>query len=155
MQTIKTDKNREAFLESLREFAIVQKACDAANISRPAVYAWRKSDPDFAAAWDEAKRDAADTLEDEAYRRARDGVIEESVDKDGNHIKRVKYSDTLLIFLLKGAKPEVYKERLSSEISGPGGAPIALDDKTAVGKLEAILAAAQRRKVEEEASDLA
>ena len=33
-----------------------------------------------------------------------------------------KYSDTLLIFLLKGRKPEMYRERY--EHSGPGGRPV-------------------------------
>lgn len=39
-----------------------------------------------------------------------------------------RYSDTLLIFLLKGARPEKYKDRQSHEHTGSGGGPIAIDD---------------------------
>lgn len=33
-------------------------------------------------------------------------------------------SDTLMIFLLKARRPDKYKERRASELSGPGGGPI-------------------------------
>ena len=33
-------------------------------------------------------------------------------------------SDTLMIFMLKARRPEKYKERRASELSGPGGRPI-------------------------------
>lgn len=35
-----------------------------------------------------------------------------------------RYSDVLLIFLLKGGRPEKYKDRTSAEISSPAGKPI-------------------------------
>jgi hypothetical protein len=59
-----------------------------------------------------AKEMAADRLEEEAWRRAVDGV-EEPVGfyrgEPGAYVRR--YSDTLLIFLLKGLRPEKYRER--------------------------------------------
>ena len=33
-------------------------------------------------------------------------------------------SDTLLIFLLKGHKPDVFRERISQEVTGKDGAPL-------------------------------
>ncbi len=63
----------------------------------------------------------ADLLEDEAVRRAKDGV-EEPVYQGGKLVGHVqKYSDTLLIFLLKGAKPEKFRERSQHEFSGEDG----------------------------------
>jgi hypothetical protein len=35
-----------------------------------------------------------------------------------------EYSDNLLMFLLKAAKPDKYKDRFSSELSGPDGKPV-------------------------------
>ena len=58
-----------------------------------------------------------------------------------------KYSDALLTLLLKGAKPDKYKDRVQSEVSGPGGAPIELDDKAVIAKLAAVLGAAKARHV--------
>lgn len=102
-----------AFLQSLASIGNISKACVAAQVSRQTVYRHRNSDPDFSAAWDEALEAAADLLEEEARRRAHDGWTE-PVYQRGEHVGNVrKYSDTLLIFLLKGARPEKYRERLS------------------------------------------
>jgi hypothetical protein len=48
----------------------------------------------------------------------------------------LEYSDTLLIFLLKGIRPEKYRERF--EHSGPEGGPIEFSDARAyiAAKLE-------------------
>ena len=68
----------------------------------------------------------ADMLEDEAVRRAKDGV-ERPVYQGGKLVGHVQeYSDTLLIFLLKGARPEKYRDRVQRELSGPGGQTIQL-----------------------------
>ena len=47
-----------------------------AGISREAVRKRRKKEPDFAADFDQAQREATDALEAEARRRAVDGVDE-------------------------------------------------------------------------------
>src|SRR5690606_18484748 len=88
-------------------------------------YRLRKEDPDFAAAWDEAMEQASDALEVEARRRAIEGW-DEPVFYQGMETGMVrKFSDTLLIFLLKGARPEKYRDRIDhttkgKEIPGPG-----------------------------------
>jgi hypothetical protein len=56
---------------------------------------------------------AADALEAEAIRRAFEGQEEPTgwyKGQPGGYVRR--YSDTLLIFLLKGAKPEKYADRM-------------------------------------------
>ena len=65
----------------------------------------------FAAAWDEVEDAVADTMERELYRRAVEGV-DKPVFHQGDEVATIReYSDTLLIFGLKGARPEKYRER--------------------------------------------
>lgn len=126
-RTSRTDRAREAFLATLAQSCNVSQSCRAAGIGRTLAYQWRKDDPDFAAAWDEAEEEAADRLEQEAWRRAVDG-IDKPVTFQGVITDTYKeHSDKLLEILLKAHRPEKYVERLRSEISGPGGAPIKLD----------------------------
>jgi hypothetical protein len=50
-------------------------------------------------------------------------------DKDGNPLLVKKYSDTLLVTLLKAHYPEKYKEdRISTEIGNKDGKPFQIDD---------------------------
>lgn len=75
-------------------------------------YQWREDDPQFKADWERCRAAGLDALEDEATRRAFEGVAE-PVFHLGVPVGTVqKYSDTLTIFLLKGGKPEKYKDRV-------------------------------------------
>jgi hypothetical protein len=127
-RTTKKELWRAPFLETLSATGNVSSAITAADVSRVFVYAERKRDDDFAAQWDAALDMASDALELEARRRAHDGWDEPVFGSLGNNrgtgeVGAVrKYSDTLLIFLLKGAKPEKYRER--HEVMGKDGAPL-------------------------------
>ena len=69
----------------------------------------------------------ADALEDEAVRRAVDGV-DEQVFYQGKACGVVrKYSDTLLIFLLKGRRPERYRDRSSHATGVPYNGPMTFE----------------------------
>lgn len=92
------------FLDGLRESGTVAGACELAGIARSTAYRRREKVPSFAALWDEVLEDVADDLEQEAIRRAKEGSV------------------ALLIFLLKGLKPDKYTER--KQVSGPNGGPI-------------------------------
>jgi hypothetical protein len=121
-RTKRTLKKEETFLEVLRQSANVSKACKAAGIGRTAAYEWAKNDSAFALAWDEALEEASDSLEEEARRRAVKGTTR-PVYQGGKKVGSIQeYSDTLLIFLLKGARPQKYRERY--EHSGPDGQAI-------------------------------
>lgn len=118
METVRTPKKRKLFLETLADTCNVRDSCKAAGIARNSVYLWRKADAKFAKEWEEALDLGADALEDEAVRRGRDGV-DEPVFYKGEMCGTVrKYSDTLLIFLLKGARPKKYGEHKQVEHSG-------------------------------------
>lgn len=124
---------QKGFLSVLRESGNVRLACEAANIDRSTAYARRHADAEFAVAWNDAMEEAADLLEAEAWRRAYDGW-EEPVygrvgkDRDGQVGLVRKYSDSLMQTLLKGHKPEKYRERQNIEHTGKGGGPIEIDD---------------------------
>lgn len=113
-----TPEKLAAFCAALAETCNVGKACVAVGISRQTAYNWREDDPEFAAAWERAMKAGLLALEDEAHRRAFDGV-DEPVFYKGDECGTVrKYSDTLAIFLLKAHAPEKYRETSKVELSG-------------------------------------
>ena len=119
-----TEEKKKAFLEHFPRECTVTHAAALTGIAKKTVYEWLKQDPDFAAAFELAKEAVGDKLEKEAIRRACEG-INKPVYYQGQKVDTIKeYSDTLLIFLLKGQKPEKFGDKITQEISGPGGAPI-------------------------------
>lgn len=90
----------------------ITRACQAVEIVRMTAYRWREEDPEFAADWDRCRAAGVDALEDEALRRAFEGYDKPIVHKGEVTGTMKEYSDTLTIFLLKGGKPEKYKERV-------------------------------------------
>ncbi len=111
-----TNRHRQAFLEALAETASVSRAAEASGIVRTRWYACRRRDSAFAAAWDEALDQGSDALEDEAVRRALEGV-EKPVFRGNEVVGYLReYSDRLLILMLKARRPERFKERGSGEV---------------------------------------
>lgn len=114
--TIRHPKKR-AFLAAFRLTGNVTVACLEADVHRSTVYEWRSEDPEFARAMEQAQIEASDYLEEEARRRAVVGT-EEPVfgrigrDQDGEIGTIRRYSDSLLIFLLKGNRPDKFRERI-------------------------------------------
>lgn len=110
---------RERFLEGYAETGNIGHACRAAGVSRATYYRERGRNEAFADQADDASDEAIDRLELEARRRAAEGVERErwhrtGTDERGRPIYERRtireYSDTLLIFLLKAARPEKYRE---------------------------------------------
>jgi hypothetical protein len=118
-----TDRAREKFLEVLRATCNVSEAARSIGVSRTAAYE-RRSDPIFAMAWDEAEQEAADRLEREAWRRAAEGTKKPIVYKGKVTGHYLEYSDRMLELLLKAHRPDKFRERVSTEVSGPKGDPI-------------------------------
>ena len=130
---------KEAFLAAYRLSGNVSGAARAADVDRTTPYRWGEEDEDFKTAWEVAEQESIDRLEEEARRRAHDGVVDYVVsqgklvyieDPETHEqvplVKRV-YSDTLMVLLLKAHRPEKYKDRAAHEVTGKGGGPVAVD----------------------------
>ncbi len=111
-------------LAMLRAYAVtgvVTSAAKAAGIHPGTHYGWCKRDAKYKEAAGGAYQQAMDRFEDEATRRALDGVEEvvlykgEPVMVDGKVLKRVRHSDALLQFMLKAGRPDKYAERKQVE----------------------------------------
>jgi hypothetical protein len=119
MRKLRLTRERQArFLKGLADTGTVSAAVEMAGTGRTRVYELRKRNPAFAAGWEEAEERAADSLEAEAWRRAVAGVPELLVsggkvvrDNDGQPIAIRRYSDALMIALLKARRPERFKDR--------------------------------------------
>lgn len=113
------------FLATLSQQGSIHAAAEKANIDPLAVYRHRDRSPTFARYWDYALEKAADDLEAEIYRRAKDG-IEKTIWYQGEQ-RGTEYvtSDTLAMFWLKGRRPNKYKDASSPKTSEslPSGLP--------------------------------
>lgn len=108
--------NQEKFLAAFAGHVRVSKAAEIAGVARTQHYAWLKESKVYAGAFELVREQASQALEDEAVRRAVDGV-EKPVFYRGEvcgHV--VEYSDPLLALLLKANFPDRYKDR--SEVTG-------------------------------------
>lgn len=117
----RTPERDEIFYEALRSGLGPTKAAPQAGYSVPAVYTYRKQDPEFAARWEEAYEMGVQVqlaqLEDEADRRGREGV-DEPVYYLGKVVGQVKkYSDALLMFRMKKLDP-TYRDKVDVSHSG-------------------------------------
>src|SRR5690554_3190265 len=126
---VRTQPRKDRMVKCLAETGMITRAAKAAGIPLSRHYQWMKSDPEYALAIREAMEQAADLLEEEAIRRARDGV-KEPVYYKGEIVGYVyKYSDSLLQFLLRGLRREKYGDKIDLK---SGDRPIrftlALDD---------------------------
>ena len=119
-RTKRTKAREKRFLAALTRGASVACAATEAGFSYGFAYKWRYADPEFAARWQEAYEAGTDALEDAARRRAVTGV-ETPVYYGGKKIGETrKYSDALLMFLLRSRRPERYRERLITDFAHAG-----------------------------------
>lgn len=143
----KTDDDKQAFLDALSKSGLIADACIVAGIERTSPHRWRKEDPQFAQAFDDALEFAGDSLEKEARRRAMEGVHRKRYDKDGNLIsEEIVYSDTLMLALLKANKPDKFIDRSKAEISNPDGSLKPDSPTDAAARIAAILEEGRRRR---------
>ena len=114
---VQSRRHKKPFLDAFRSCGNISHACRLTGVGRQTVTDWRKADSAFAAAYLEAELEAADLLETEARRRAVEGTTrvkfgpkgEPLIDPEtGKYYAEREYSDTLLIFLMKGANPQKY-----------------------------------------------
>lgn len=101
-----------AFLAALAETGAQGASCKAAGVGRTTVWRHRQLDPAFEEACNQALQDFGESLEIEAVRRARDGIVETYIDKAGNVHETRTYSDKLLETLLRANLSHKYRERI-------------------------------------------
>jgi hypothetical protein len=109
-RTNRTPQHAEKFLETLRKGHTVAFCATVAGISLRCAYDWREADPEFKAAWEDAYEHGSHMIEEEARRRAVDGV-QEPVFYQGVEVAQVrKFSDGLMLPILR-ARLDRYKDR--------------------------------------------
>jgi hypothetical protein len=114
-----TPRRQQAFLEAYARCGVLSEAAKVSNCERSSHYEWL-TDPQYKAAFEQAQQIANDSLENELFRRVRDGVEETVTEASGDTRITRRFSDTLLIFALKGAKPDKYREQWRGELAHSG-----------------------------------
>ena len=112
------DSWQQRFLMRLAETGNVSAAARHAGRPRSYVYDCRRRDAAFGAAWADALEEAADRLELEALRRAVDGVDEDKFFQGAVVGQITRYSDNLLMFLLRARRPALFNRQISGQMTG-------------------------------------
>jgi len=126
-----THEVQERFLDQLVESGgNVSKALSGIPITRQMLKKYLKKDAEGKGKFNERYNDAMDMglaeLEDEATRRAKDGVTEDIFYKTKKIGVRRKYSDSLMKFILEGRKREVYGKESKLKLEG-GDSPLSVN----------------------------
>lgn len=110
------------FIVMLGQHGNVTWALRAAKLDRGYAYDRKATDAEFGAAWEESRRIGLDVLKDEAWRRAHEGVSEPKFHNGRicGHVQ--KYSDALLMFLIKQIDPS-YREHFDLTLGNAGDRP--------------------------------
>ena len=123
----KPTKKLETFINLLEESGNISLSSKKARVSYKTVYYYKENDETFRMEWETAMERWGDRMEGEAF-----GLIKTQFLK-----RDYKSNPALLIFLLKGAKPNKYQEHVQQ-------------DTTAMKFIEEIKTFAQAEKQEKE-----
>jgi hypothetical protein len=114
------------FLSALAKGGSVAAAAVDANVDRASLEEARSIDRAFAREWEAAEEAATHKLEHEAWRRAVDGVPEPLIsegklvrDDDGRPLSIQRYSDALLIEMLRINRPGRFAGRIFWKARAP------------------------------------
>ena len=130
MSTQSTQDKKEKFLKCYRTSLNISETCRKVKVGRKTFYDWKEKDPQFAEDVVEAYDDAIDKLEGTAYKLAKNG------------------DRTLLIFMLKSLKREVYGDNVN--FSGNINAQITDTRELAEKFTDAVVNAAADGEAEED-----
>ena len=124
----KNDIKKKAFLAAYRVAVSVRAASAAVKIPPHTHYDWLRDDPVYRRAWEGVQEQAAQSLEDEAVRRAYEGIkrvlyykgkpIRTGRGRNARIAYETQYDSQLLITLLKRFRPELYRDKATTEITG-------------------------------------
>ena len=113
-----TPEKKREFIEHFRETGNVTKSARALEMTRQTVYSWINEDEQFKEEFENAQEEALDLMEAECKRRAEDGCLKPVFYQGMKCGEILEYSDTLMMFFLKGNRPEKYKDRGEIEHKG-------------------------------------
>lgn len=120
-----TEDQIALYLKALRDCGLEAKSAREAQVNLRTIKRMYKDDPGFHELAMDALEEFNDMLEQEAIRRAVEGV-EEPVFHRGDVAGFVtKYSDTLLAKLLTGRRPEIFGNK--TEVTGASGGPLTIE----------------------------
>ncbi len=110
---------REAFLRNLEETGLSLKSARLAGAQLRALQRYKETDPEFRDAWSDALAGFRESLEQELYRRAVEGVLEPVFYK-GVQIGTIRrFSDKLLEMLVKANDPRKYgRQQIDVDVRG-------------------------------------
>lgn len=138
--------NQRAFLAAFAGSGLVGLAAEAADVDRGLHARWLKGSAAYRAAFEPAHERAIETMEAEARRRAVEGV-QEAVYYEGSVCgHRQRFSDNLLMFLLKAARPEKYMERSQVEMEHRGAVAMLFPELAKPGRAAATATLRAARK---------
>ncbi len=132
-----TRELKMVFLRAYAKHGIISDGTQSAGITYRTFYGWRKNDEVFHEDCKTAESMANDLMEREARRRAIEGFDRPVIYQGEVTETYTDYSDSLLTTLLKGNRPEKYKER--TQLSGSVGRPLTLDEETKEDVVSSIL----------------
>jgi hypothetical protein len=112
------------FLAAILRGLHVRDACKEANVTEHMPYTRRDADPVFAAEWEKSSAFGTEMLEYEAGRRAYHGTLEPVYYKGEVCGEIRKYSDTLIMFLLRARLPQKYRDNSKIEMTGKDDGPL-------------------------------
>ena len=105
-RAILAKKKRRVFLDVLAKTGVVAEAARACGYTDTAtVQSHRRQDEEFAEEWEHALEAAKHVLEEEVWRRAKDGVLEPVFYKGEVVGYKPNYSDSLAMFILRKLDP--------------------------------------------------
>lgn len=110
-------RHQAKFLAAFSVCGSVARASRWAKVARTSHYEWMQMDPEYPRRFEEAEMRAGRALEDEAVRRAFEGLRKpmfyqgKVVRVNGEIVYEVEYSDRLLERLLEANNPEKFKRR--------------------------------------------
>ena len=124
----KNDVKKRAFIAAYRVCLNVRSACEAVKIRPHSHYDWLRDDAVYRKAWAGVQEQIPQALEDEAIRRAYEGVkrvlyykgkpIRTGRGRNARIAYETLYDTPLLIALLKRFRPDLYREHMTTEVTG-------------------------------------
>jgi len=118
------EERQKRFLAAYSACKSLTQAARWAKMTRECHYRWLHEDETYPSRFAEAEKRATRALEDEAVRRAHQG-LRKAVYHRGKVVGyETEYSDRLMELLLKAGDPEKYRDRIDQRHSGPEGKPL-------------------------------